>query len=527
MTAQELSLKKQSIFQSIQFWMGCSLLVHLITSWFSLGFLHYDEHFQILEFAGMKLGWNSPASLPWEYPAKIRPALQPAMVYGIIKALHLTDSFTITFLLRLISGVFAWAVLWFFTYLVSPMLKSNTAKHYLYLLTCLYGFLSFIHVRFASENWSGSTCFLGIGILLLLWQKASNYSLKNIWLLIAGFCFGLSYVFRMQVAVIPCSLVIWALVFKKINFKNTFFIMLGGIVAVAIGVLADRWFYGTWVNTTFNYFHANIIENKAAHFGIMPWYWFFVSTILGEVPGALNWTMYLHKVEPFSAGSAFSIIVVISFIVFWIRHPKHWLTAITLPFFLLHSLIAHKELRFLFPMINVVPIVVVMVITEFLDARNSLGLKSVKYILSGLLLVLGFLSLNFIFTPYQNDFAAYKFMNNYKDQELYFLGYHKDCYQMKSDLKLLFYKPKGFHVKYIKSMTQVDSLLKQARFPVYFYSGERGFFHPQPLDSIDVSYKMVYCSYPAFLRDININHWQERTSANGIYLLTPKTFRHE
>jgi hypothetical protein len=36
-------------------------------------------------------------------------------------------------------------------------------------------------------------------------------------------------------------------------------------------------------------------------------------------------------------------------LLFWIRFPRHLLTWVTLPHFLVHSLIAHKEIRFLFP----------------------------------------------------------------------------------------------------------------------------------------------------------------------------------
>lgn len=60
-------------------------LLLLIACWFSLGFSQSDEHFQILEFAGLKLGINQPGDLAWEFHEKMRPTLQPTLVFIIYK----------------------------------------------------------------------------------------------------------------------------------------------------------------------------------------------------------------------------------------------------------------------------------------------------------------------------------------------------------------------------------------------------------------------------------------------------------
>lgn len=41
------------------------------------GFYHYDEHYQLIEFAEFKSGHNKPSDLAWEYHAQIRSAVQP------------------------------------------------------------------------------------------------------------------------------------------------------------------------------------------------------------------------------------------------------------------------------------------------------------------------------------------------------------------------------------------------------------------------------------------------------------------
>jgi phosphatidylinositol glycan class B len=63
------------------------IVIHIITAVFSVGYYHVDEHFQILEFTSMKLGLAEENSLPWEYQAHLRPALQPAIAFMTIKAI--------------------------------------------------------------------------------------------------------------------------------------------------------------------------------------------------------------------------------------------------------------------------------------------------------------------------------------------------------------------------------------------------------------------------------------------------------
>jgi len=60
--------------------------VYILTAFASQGYLQSDEHFQVLEFADYKLGVTPAADLPWEFQQQIRPALQPALAVGVIRA---------------------------------------------------------------------------------------------------------------------------------------------------------------------------------------------------------------------------------------------------------------------------------------------------------------------------------------------------------------------------------------------------------------------------------------------------------
>jgi hypothetical protein len=81
--------------------------VHVAAACFHGGFLNADEHYQIIEFA--QQSWPSVAvTLPWEFAAQIRPALQPWLVVVLIRLCRVfgvTTPFTIAFLLRLLSAL--------------------------------------------------------------------------------------------------------------------------------------------------------------------------------------------------------------------------------------------------------------------------------------------------------------------------------------------------------------------------------------------------------------------------------------
>jgi GPI mannosyltransferase 3 len=62
------------------------LCFHLLAAVFSIGFNNHDEHFQILEFAALKLNLAGVNDMPWEYGYQMRSTVQPGIAYLIINA---------------------------------------------------------------------------------------------------------------------------------------------------------------------------------------------------------------------------------------------------------------------------------------------------------------------------------------------------------------------------------------------------------------------------------------------------------
>lgn len=122
-------------------------------------------------------------------------------------------------------------------------------------------------------------------------------------------------------------------------------ILFSGSSVLLIGILIDSLFYSNWVITPIEYFKVNLIQGKAAEFGIKPWYDYFISVYHNAIP-------------------IIGILISISFLIVLIKKYNNILLWVILPFLLGHSLIGHKELRFLFPLVNLIPLIIVIGIEQ-------------------------------------------------------------------------------------------------------------------------------------------------------------------
>jgi phosphatidylinositol glycan class B len=306
--------------------------VYALAAFMSEGFFHPDEHYQILEFADYKLGAIPAVDLPWEFGARIRPALQPAIALGFIKSFHalgVVNPFTIAFGLRVLSGLLAILVYARFCQCTATGPRATERGKLLFFLASVLWFVPVLAVRFSSENWSALAFLAGVS-LLPLESGATEAGLPRLGA--AGFLFGLALDFRFQLVLAEVPIVVWMVMQPKRGWRDVAWLSLGVCAAVGLGVLVDRWFYGVPVLTFWRYVEINVLQGKAADFGVMPWWYYLTATFVSGVP-------------PISA-----VLLVLAGVGAWRqrRHPLTWAVAV---FVLGHSAIGHKELRFLFPMI--------------------------------------------------------------------------------------------------------------------------------------------------------------------------------
>lgn len=359
-----------------------SVIIFTITAYYSVGFFHADEHYQILELAGLKAGWNTPNDVVWEYHNQIRSTIQPTIAYAlmsIFKFFGITDPYTLSFLLREITGItFVFALVFFYkntNHLIRSKKHSQydkLLKHLFLFFLLLIWYVPYLGVRFSSETWSA--IFLLIAMSCFCSEHKTQ---KN--LLLTGLFFGISFLFRFQIAFALVGFGIHQLIFGTQKLKTSLLIIAGFLFALLIGVLIDRWFYSEWVFTPWNYFWTffknDVLNNTASSFGTSSWDYYF--NRMFHLPTKL-------------IGS----LIILSLAAALIFRSKSVFIWMILSFILVHILIEHKEERFLFPIVFFFPLFFIQFFQLLIDTIP----KKISLVLIGLT-SLGILTTSIIGLP--------------------------------------------------------------------------------------------------------------------------------
>lgn len=368
---------------------GCVLTV--LYALLSRGVYNLDEHFQILEYACMKLfGTPSPEHLAWEYPLQMRPGLQPFVAWLVgrgLLAAGLFSPFVLVGVLQLLSGALSVAVLLYFYRTVAGELDVTSRKWLLVLGFSLW-FLAYLHVHFSAEMLSGNLLLLLV-TLTLRWRKAGDRNEFG-WGVLLGLAAGALFAVRYQMGFALLGYGIWLLVFARR--WRLYAGMVPGVVAMlAAGLLADHWLYGEWTLAPWNYLRENILNDHMLQFGREPWWYYFSASVL-------------------ESGILFGLLILAAAVWFFWRYPKHVVTWMLVPFLAVHFFLGHKELRFLFPSLFLAPFVVVL----FVDRLP----KRVKESRGWIFAVWGMVAINvgamtYSLTQNTPDVYFYKMMRDY------------------------------------------------------------------------------------------------------------------
>lgn len=324
------------------------LFFHLLAVIFSKGFYRHDEQREVLQVVGHALGFYDTSYLSMQYQAGIRPWLQPLLYIWPSKVwlfFFKPNPFYLAVFYRLISSAIGIVSLWTLYKCFEDRFKEVVYQNWYFFFAGLLWFIPFLHARTANENLCASFFIFGLYFLIKDkdWKQA----------VLAGLMFGVSFILRFQMAVIIAPAVLWFLIFKRYSFKKYILLTVSFLVFVGISTALDSYYYGRFTFAPYNYFYMNIVQKYAQEFGVTPWYDYFV--------------------QGFKDGAApLSLFFIFVFLVLWIRFPLSLLTWTTLPFFIVHCLIGHKEFRFLFPMIFLLPAILTFLIQEFkLDVKRS------------------------------------------------------------------------------------------------------------------------------------------------------------
>ncbi len=308
-----------------------AVVVYLITAWNSSGFHSADEHFQIIAFAQWKLGELPVAHLPWEFAAEIRSSFQPWIAVATFKAAALIgihDSFTQAFLLRAFTALLALFAMWRFVQLMMVRYPLAEQRAFILLSYALW-FIPFLCVRFSSEGWSAIFLLRSITALLSPGSKTHNGA-------VAGIYAGIAMLCRPPVALIILTLMAWSRFVRRDPPKVVVNMILSASGVLVFGVLLDTAFYGHFAPTTWNYITLGLAGDPAHRFDELPWYYYPPWIVKYAIP-------------PIGA------VILLGFVLMVWKRPSHTIVWCGLPYIVVHSIIGHKELRFLYPLAFLVP----------------------------------------------------------------------------------------------------------------------------------------------------------------------------
>ncbi|WP_127717882.1 hypothetical protein [Halobacteriovorax sp. HLS] len=468
-----------------------SVVFHIVAAIFSSGFQHFDEHFQIFEFLNFKLGNIPSSNLPWEFREQIRPWFQVFIYFTFYKSftfLGISSPFTIAFLFRLLTSLFGLFALTKLIPIIKLWFKGEKNQTIAWGLLNLCWFVPYIQTRTSSESFGISFFLWGFSLFTLALEKDKDLVKSG---LLAGLLFGLSYLSRSQMAFMVAFIWFFALFIKKANYRLLLSSAVAIIVAILAGIAFDYWGYGNWTFSTWHYFRTNFLEGIMSNVKQYPWWWYFRL--------ALN-----RGIAPVS------LPLILATVWGWWTYRKHILTWATLPLFIFHCYVGHKELRYIFPIIIISPLYLALFFQVYEAKLISLNTKK---LFRGLIKFI--IGVNFLFLIISSFKAANPSVNFYKyiwsNEEIREIHVHGENPYTMLGLPLEFYKKRDLKIINIDSL---ELYLKELNETQYL------FFNKGKFVSImegNTKCSLEYLTYPKWILKFNIGNWISRSRVWSVY----------
>ncbi|SHN25247.1 hypothetical protein [Chitinophaga sp. CF418] len=418
-----------------------AIIIYGMAAYFNIGYYHPDEHYQIIEFAGLKLGWNQPADMAWEYTKAIRPTIQPWLClvhFKLMLLIGVKNPYQLAFSLRILTAVCSLFATGFFARRTYAYFQFQHIPKTLYYYCCYFlWFIPMVGVRFSSETWSGLLFTVAFALVLDNKTTTGKY-------LAIGTLLGVCFLFRFQCGILAASLIMWMLVIKKDPPRYMLTAISAIIVMILVGFLLDYLFYHKATLTFVNYFRANIIEDAASKYGVSSW-----STLLSYI--------LLHTIVPFGLLICASIVWLV------IMKPGNPLIWCVVPFILIHAIIPHKEIRFLFPLVWMVPCMALLMIEDLYSLYLKSYAKQYQLTITGVLIFLALVNASaLVFTILKPAGIGQKYLTNYIDSKVkkeavvMYFSPGANPYQPWSFLQEHFYRNKNVVCKSIEDFNKFE-----------------------------------------------------------------------
>ena len=338
---KDLAQQSTSAFSYLLLFLVVALLLRIAIFRFSPSIYWSDEIFQTQEPAH-RLAYG-PGVITWEYRLGLRSWFLPLVIAGIMKCTSWMASGSTGYVYgtALFFSLSSLLIVWFAYSWCRRYFGLQYALLAAFTTTIWFELINFAP-RALNEMLAGN---LFLPAIYLGFLKPDSKPESKWRLILIGLLLGLTVCLRIQFgpAVLLAGLWImsrdWKTRFLPISSAIAFVVLIFGIL--------DAVFWSIPFYSYLAYYRENIIHHRAAEYGVLPWYYFFSSLFVHTGPLALFALAGLRR----------------SPILGWIS------LAILLP----HSLIAHKEFRYIYP---VLPLLLTLASIGILDSLQFLEKKT-------------------------------------------------------------------------------------------------------------------------------------------------------
>jgi len=299
-----------------------------------------DEIFQTQEVAH-RLAYGYGV-ITWDQRFGLRSWVLPAIISGVMKATRwlAPGSAGYTLGVAIFFSLLSLLPVWFAFSWCRRYLGMQFAFLSAFAITIWFELVNF-GARAFSEFIAGNL--LLPAIYLGSWKSGEKPD--NRWrLFVAGLLLGLAVSFRVQFA--PAVLLAGLWIVGKDWKRRILPVALGSLGVLAIFGIVDSFTLGFPFYSYYALFTENIVHHKAANFGVLPWYYFFATLFVHAGPLPLLALIGVRR----------------SPILGWLA------LAVLLP----HSMISHKEFRYIYP---VIPLMITLASIGLLDLFHVLDEK--------------------------------------------------------------------------------------------------------------------------------------------------------
>ncbi|KAF4989595.1 hypothetical protein FDECE_14669 [Fusarium decemcellulare] len=367
------------------------IVIRLINAWWIATFFQPDEFFQSLEPAwDLAFGPRSGAWLTWEWRHQLRTSLHPALFAGVYIVADLLASRVLP------GGILRAAILVAAPRALQAVVAALGDWYTWQLAVSIYGpnsnvsFFALFLQLFNPWQWYCSTRTFSNSLETTLTVMALYYwpwellgvaqttkenpkpapILSSLWPLRASLCLA-----ALAVVLRPTNLLIWATIalvtLTRVSLKGqsplTLSIILTllreailcGTLILAISLASDRLYFGFWTFPPYNFLNFNLSKSLAVFYGRNPWHYYLLQGLplicTTSLPFAL---LALYKPAAFST----------------LTSQSNSLKALASTVFTTIgalSIISHKEVRFIYPLLPALNILAAPYAASFFTSQST------------------------------------------------------------------------------------------------------------------------------------------------------------